>query len=84
MPFGKYKRAKIFDEANILAASKALQKAETKIPKMIFLKRRIRDITFRVSASRAVNCDGEKRGKIKEILITNYSGDCAGEKTITA
>jgi DNA adenine methylase len=27
---------------------------------------------FRVSASRAVNCDGEKRGKISELLITNY------------
>ncbi len=27
---------------------------------------------FRVSASRAVNCNGEKRGKINEILITNY------------
>ncbi|MFQ3609449.1 MAG: Dam family site-specific DNA-(adenine-N6)-methyltransferase, partial [Chloroherpetonaceae bacterium] len=27
---------------------------------------------FRVSAGRAVNSNGEKRGKIKEILITNY------------
>jgi len=27
---------------------------------------------FRVSASRAVNCNGEKRGKINELLITNY------------
>jgi hypothetical protein len=27
---------------------------------------------FRVSASRAINCDGEKRGKITELLITNY------------
>ncbi|MDR0547384.1 MAG: Dam family site-specific DNA-(adenine-N6)-methyltransferase [Dysgonamonadaceae bacterium] len=28
---------------------------------------------FKVSAGRAVNCNGEKRGKIKELLITNYS-----------
>lgn len=27
---------------------------------------------FKVSASRAVNCNGEKRGKITELLITNY------------
>jgi DNA adenine methylase len=27
---------------------------------------------FRILASRAINCDGEKRGKISEILITNY------------
>ena len=27
---------------------------------------------FKVSASRAVNCDGDKRGKINELLITNY------------
>lgn len=27
---------------------------------------------FKVSASRAINCDGEKRGKINELLITNY------------
>jgi DNA adenine methylase len=27
---------------------------------------------FRVSASRAVNCNGAKRGKINELLITNY------------
>ena len=27
---------------------------------------------YRVSASRAVNCNGEKRGKINELLITNY------------
>ncbi|MFN0203379.1 MAG: DNA adenine methylase [Bacteroidia bacterium] len=28
---------------------------------------------FRVSANRAINCKGTKRGKIKEILITNYA-----------
>ncbi|MCS7027805.1 MAG: hypothetical protein NZ519_03480 [Bacteroidia bacterium] len=28
---------------------------------------------FRVSAHRAINCNGTKRGKIKEILVTNYS-----------
>ncbi|MDR0829543.1 MAG: Dam family site-specific DNA-(adenine-N6)-methyltransferase [Prevotellaceae bacterium] len=27
---------------------------------------------FKVLAGRAVNCNGEKRGKIKELLITNY------------
>jgi DNA adenine methylase len=27
---------------------------------------------FKVSANRAINCDGEKRGKINELLITNY------------
>lgn len=27
---------------------------------------------FKVSASRAINCNGEKRGKINELLITNY------------
>lgn len=27
---------------------------------------------FRVSAKRAINCNGEKRGKINELLITNY------------
>ncbi len=27
---------------------------------------------FKVSANRAINCDGEKRGKITELLITNY------------
>jgi len=27
---------------------------------------------FRVLASRAVNCNGDKRGKISELLITNY------------
>jgi DNA adenine methylase len=27
---------------------------------------------FRVSAGRAINCNGEKRGKINELLITNY------------
>ena len=27
---------------------------------------------FRVSAARAVNCNGDKRGKIREVLITNY------------
>jgi DNA adenine methylase len=27
---------------------------------------------FRVSANRAINCNGEKRGKINELLITNY------------
>ncbi|WP_448528024.1 DNA adenine methylase [Raineya sp.] len=27
---------------------------------------------FRVSAKRVVNCNGEKRGKINELLITNY------------
>jgi DNA adenine methylase len=27
---------------------------------------------FRVSASRAVNCNGAKRGKINELIITNY------------
>lgn len=27
---------------------------------------------FRVSANRAVNCNGDKRGKISELLITNY------------
>lgn len=27
---------------------------------------------FKVSAGRAINCDGEKRGKINELLITNY------------
>ncbi|GHT16619.1 restriction endonuclease subunit M [Bacteroidia bacterium] len=27
---------------------------------------------FKVSANRAVNCNGEKRGKISELLITNY------------
>jgi DNA adenine methylase len=27
---------------------------------------------FRVSAGRAVNCHGNKRGKINELLITNY------------
>ncbi len=26
----------------------------------------------RVNASRAINCNGEKRGKIKELVITNY------------
>jgi len=28
---------------------------------------------FRVNASRAVNCNGANRGKISEILVTNYS-----------
>ena len=27
---------------------------------------------FKVAASRAINCDGTKRGKINELLITNY------------
>ena len=27
---------------------------------------------FRVSAGRAINSNGEKRGKISELLITNY------------
>lgn len=27
---------------------------------------------YRVSANRAINCNGEKRGAIKEIVITNY------------
>lgn len=27
---------------------------------------------FRVSAGRAINCNGDKRGKINELLITNY------------
>jgi DNA adenine methylase len=27
---------------------------------------------FKVLAGRAVNCNGEKRGKISELLITNY------------
>lgn len=28
---------------------------------------------FKVSANRAINCDGNKRGRIKELLITNFS-----------
>lgn len=149
VPFGKYKTATIFDEANILAASNVLQKAEIHLADyaecfdkandgtFVYLDPPYRPISktasfttyagaefadedqlrlaeffrkldretgaklmlsnsdpknenpdddffekaysgydiFRVSASRAVNCDGEKRGKINEILITNYPLD---------
>ncbi|GMO41429.1 MAG: hypothetical protein Ta2B_21260 [Termitinemataceae bacterium] len=29
---------------------------------------------YKVSANRGINCDGKKRGKINELLITNYKG----------
>ena len=146
VPYGKYKTAVIFDEPNILAVSKVLQRAEiqqadytscfdkvnentfvyldppyrpisqtasfttytgaefddkeqlqlaqffrkldqetgaklmlsnsdpkNENPKDDFFEKAYSGYNiFRVSASRAVNCNGEKRGKINELLITNY------------
>ncbi len=146
VPYGKYKTAMIFDEPNILAVSKLLQRADIQQAHytscfdkasettFVYLDPPYRPISqtasfttytgaefddteqlqlaqffrkldqekgaklmlsnsdpknenpnddffekaysgyniFRVSASRAVNCNGEKRGKINEILITNY------------
>ncbi len=146
VPYGKYKTVTIFDEPNILAVSKLLQRAEiqpahytscfdkasentfiyldppyrpisktasfttytgaefddteqlklaqffrkldqekgaklmlsnsdpkNENPNDDFFEKAYSDYNiFRVSASRAVNCNGEKRGKINEILITNY------------
>ncbi len=146
VPFGKYKTAIICDESNLLAASRALQKAEIRQAdytecwdkvnentfiyfdppyrplsqtasftsytsggfsddEQIRLARFFRKLdrekharlmlsnsdpksenpddsfferiysgynVFRVSAGRAINSNGEKRGKISELLITNY------------
>ncbi len=146
VPFGKYKTAIICDESNLLAASRALQKAEIRqadytecwdkvnentfvyfdppyrplsrtasfttytgsgfsddeqIRLAQFFRRLDREKNarlmlsnsdptnenpddsffegiypgyniFRVSAGRAINSNGEKRGKISELLITNY------------
>jgi len=35
---------------------------------------------FKVTANRFVNCNGSKRGKINELLITNYSYGCKNSK----
>ncbi|QUV86236.1 Dam family site-specific DNA-(adenine-N6)-methyltransferase [Chloracidobacterium aggregatum] len=146
VPYGKYKTAVIFDEPNILAVSKVLQRAEiqqadytscfdkvnentfvyldppyrpisqtasfttytdagfddkeqlqlaqffrkldretgaklmlsnsdpkNENPKDDFFEKAYSGYNiFRVSASRAVNCNGERRGKINELLVINY------------
>jgi len=42
-------------------------------PKDDFFETVFKDYNFyRVNASRAINCNGNKRGKIKELVITNY------------
>jgi DNA adenine methylase len=42
---------------------------------------------FRVSAGRAINCNSDKRGKINELIINNYSNDkfvfCANNINLT-
>ncbi len=146
VPYGKYKTAMIFDEYNILAVSKTLQKAEISYANyanclekvdantFVYFDPPYRPISqtasfttyigtefkdkeqlelanffqkldkekgaklmlsnsdpknsnpddnffenaysgyniFKVFANRAINCNGEKRGKINELLITNY------------
>ncbi|MCS6967004.1 MAG: DNA adenine methylase [Cytophagales bacterium] len=146
VPYGKYKNVIIFDECNILAVSKVLQRAEIKQadypscfdkvnentfvyfdppyrpisrtasfttytgteftdkeqlqlaqffrkldkekgaklmlsnsdpknqnPEDDFFERAFAGYNiFRVSANRAINCHGNKRGKINELIITNY------------
>ncbi len=147
VPYGKYKTAMIFDEINLLAVSKVLQKAEicfadysacldkvnqdtfvyfdppyrpisktssfttytgeefkdkqqleladffkkldtekkaklmlsnsdptSEDPNDVFFEKAYSNYNiFRVAASRSINSDGEKRGKINELLITNYN-----------
>jgi DNA adenine methylase len=34
-----------------------------------------------VAAPRAINCNARKRGKVSEVVVRNYSGDCLGSRS---
>ncbi len=47
-----------------------LSNSKTEVIRRLYSKRHFR--TDEVQANRAINCNGEKRGKITELIITNY------------
>ena len=60
--------AEVFKKLDKKGCKVMLSNSDTK-----FIKELYKDynITF-VNANRMINCDGSKRGKIKEVVVTNY------------
>ena len=60
---------KVFSKLNKKGCKVMLSNSDTKFIKELYKEF---NINF-VNANRMINCDGSKRGKIKEIVVTNYS-----------
>ena len=64
----QYKLKSLCDSLTEQGVYFLLSNSDTQIINELYAKYHIE----RVFASRAVNCDGQKRGKITEVLIRNY------------